>query len=69
MAYHLTKSFTATTLVALLFSAAFIQLYPPILWTLGLPLMVAFCIAEAFFFLYKERRPKTHSAYTEDFGE
>jgi membrane protein CcdC involved in cytochrome C biogenesis len=69
IAYTQTKQFEAVVLVGLLLSAGFIALYPPVIWTIGIPLLVAFGVTTVFFFLYKTRRVKHSSAYTEDFGE
>jgi hypothetical protein len=72
IAYHQTKNFTAVALVGVLFSAAFIQLYPPIIWTVGIPLLVAFALAITFYLIYKVRKrriPKGPYTFDWDGGD
>jgi general stress protein CsbA len=65
-AYTATRNYVATVLVGALLSAAFIQLYPPIYWTLILPLQVALGIAVVFYLIYKTRnRPLKGIKYNE----
>ncbi|MBE3087134.1 MAG: carboxypeptidase regulatory-like domain-containing protein [Bacteroidetes bacterium] len=69
IAYANTKNYVAVVLTALLLSTAFVQLYPPIFWTVVIPFSVAIGITVVFFFLYNRTRQKHKTAYTEDFGE
>jgi general stress protein CsbA len=66
VAYAQTRNYVATVLVAALLSAAFIQLYPPVYWTIILPLQVGLGIAIVFFLIYKTRnRPLKGIQYDE----
>jgi hypothetical protein len=70
IAYAQTKQLAAVVLVAILLSTAFIALYPPVIWTVGLPFLVAFGITTVLFFVFKVRiKKKQGPPITEDFGE
>jgi hypothetical protein len=70
VAYTSTKQFEAIVLVAVLQGAFFIALYPPIVWTVIFPFLVAFGITMVLFFVFKVRiKHPRKDPITEDFME